>query len=597
MGLIRDTAKVFNTLKRKSRSTISFNRRTRSPRSGMPRATSVAANIVAQLNLLDEHTKVAILTRIVNNFMRGNQNIENTGTIPKASMQKNRQKKKMHEILEENKREEKRVKEEQVLKIEDLEKLMESTIRRVIKRSRYEAEKENMESSTPHVCMGTACCRSYQQRKEPTEEFIPVKRIKSKSRNETQGPRGEISLDLALRIIPQFDGSPDKLGSFCAIVRRVLARFGEDYEQIILDSLINKISGRAASAFITRLPRYTKIESLLSDLTAQYGNIGLAEDIIMTLRFIKQAPGESACDFGQRVQILLNQLTTVYEATESLSRNDQMSRIREAEANALERFLQGLNPLIEIRVRCKKPSNLNEAIKRAIEYEYGQTASIPTHTVNRMGVSEKQEADAGRLLESPPPSNFAKIFYYTAESNPRILSNEQENFLQYPQTKLAKCEYCRRTGHRTSECKTLALHINQGRIEHPRFANRNRENFAGANDSRNIKFNTPSNFENPPNQCGNEIYNKQNSGENSGNQRGNENPGRNFGGNNTRSLRFGRSDYRPQEGQYWNHSNNTGPINIDGERSRSFGTSYTPQDVQNVNFFERAEGEQQHLNY
>jgi hypothetical protein len=44
--------------------------------------------------------------------------------------------------------------------------------------------------------------------------------------------------------------------------------------------LQNKITGRAADSYYELIPQYDTIEAFLSDLTLQYGNVEVAENVI-----------------------------------------------------------------------------------------------------------------------------------------------------------------------------------------------------------------------------------------------------------------------------------------------------------------------------
>jgi hypothetical protein len=68
--------------------------------------------------------------------------------------------------------------------------------------------------------------------------------------------------------------------------------------------LQNKITGRVADSCYELIPQYDIIEAFLLDLTLQYGNAEVAEDVITQGRKIKQLQDESDMEFEQRVQRL-----------------------------------------------------------------------------------------------------------------------------------------------------------------------------------------------------------------------------------------------------------------------------------------------------
>ena len=110
-------------------------------------------------------------------------------------------------------------------------------------------------------------------------------------------------LDQTLRLIPTFDGNPDKLPLFASVVRNIIANFGPSCEIYIMYELATKLVGRAADSYAARLMQYTSVEELLNDLTLQYSNILIAEDILMQLKSIKLLENKSITDYLSLIHI------------------------------------------------------------------------------------------------------------------------------------------------------------------------------------------------------------------------------------------------------------------------------------------------------
>ena len=67
------------------------------------------------------------------------------------------------------------------------------------------------------------------------------------------------SLSKSISQIPNFDGNPDKLPLFGAVVRKILHRFPNNEEDILF-GLANKLIGRAADGSLTILHQYNSVE-------------------------------------------------------------------------------------------------------------------------------------------------------------------------------------------------------------------------------------------------------------------------------------------------------------------------------------------------
>ena len=218
------------------------------------------------------------------------------------------------------------------------------------------------------------------------ENCIPAPTIRARDNRsvitQTRESASALSFPQALRLIPYFDGDPDNLNLFCVSVRHVLATFGYENEQYILLALAEKLTGRAAVGYRTRLTSYTSIEQLLMDVATQYSNVGIADEIIAKIKVISQQQGEAAGDFGLRVQKLHNCLLTIYDSAPDLEPADRRLFKSAADRDALQQFLFGLSHPLDYQVRSERPSSLSEAIRLAIDFECRQSARRSTALVN-----------------------------------------------------------------------------------------------------------------------------------------------------------------------------------------------------------------------
>ena len=89
---------------------------------------------------------------------------------------------------------------------------------------------------------------------------------------------------------------------------------------------------------------------------------------------ISQRPEESAGDFGERVEALLNKLRNLYDTDSSLGESQKNTYRETGEAEALEQFLFGLRGDLQHQVRVWSPRNLTGAIAEAISVEQKTSA-------------------------------------------------------------------------------------------------------------------------------------------------------------------------------------------------------------------------------
>jgi hypothetical protein len=103
----------------------------------------------------------------------------------------------------------------------------------------------------------------------------------------------------------------------------------------------------------------------------QYGNVGVAEDVITQLRKIKQLQDESAMEFGQRVQRLYAQLLAIIQDSDRGPYKKE-DRKQEAAEIGLRELIFGLRPPLDIQVRIEKSNTLTKAIRIATDLEIQQ---------------------------------------------------------------------------------------------------------------------------------------------------------------------------------------------------------------------------------
>lgn len=337
-----------------------------------------------------------------------------------------------------------------------------------------------------------------------------------------------MSFTQAVNLIPVFSGSPDDLNLFCSSVRRIRDSFGAHLESFLIMALANKLSGKAADGYRSRLTSYVSIESLLSDLTMQYGNIGIADEVQAQIKVLKQNAGEPVGEFGLRMQKLHNRLLTIIESAPDLGISDRRARKRYADDEALQQFSFGLLPPLDHQVRGEKPRTLNEAIRFALEFEGKQSARRAALRAN-VGATQVVSPSVTLNQASPPVAQVCRAtVQQTSETIPQQQPQVEQGNGPSQSAQPARalyCVYCKINGHHIDDCFTIINHAKKNIIKNPyarNYANGN-NNEAGNNDGSNNKNGSNNNNNYKGNNYRNNYRGNNNNGYRNNNNRNNNN--------------------------------------------------------------------------
>ena len=236
--------------------------------------------------------------------------------------------------------------------------------------------------------------------------------------------------------IPQYTGHADMLPVFCQSICNVRDAFGPESEKWIINSLISKLKGPAATGFASRLTQYENIESLLRDLKTQYWGREGADSLKTKLQTIQQDATESAASFCLRVQGLHNSLMNALDQDPNISKSHRKILKEIAVKEACEQFLCGLRPELEVATRAKQPTTLSTAIDSAVAHE------------GTRGLRDS-------IKSSTPQTN-------SNQANVRLTTSEKAENLPQTVNNLKfdiSCDFCKKPGHELIECRTLRRKI------------------------------------------------------------------------------------------------------------------------------------------
>ena len=234
--------------------------------------------------------------------------------------------------------------------------------------------KSKTQSSTPNFFPSENLSNLPPTLTQPSAFFMPSSLLQNSQpplvgNRPTSSIKWPVGLHQALNTICDYNGHADMLPVFCSSIRNVRDAFGSESEPWILNALVSKLTGPAASAFAARLNTYTSIEPLLKDLKTQFWGREGADAIKRKLQLITQEPNECAASFGLRVQCLHNSLINTIDQDPNILDSHREILKQMAVKDACEQFLCGLRPELEAATRAQRPYLLNDAILAASAHE------------------------------------------------------------------------------------------------------------------------------------------------------------------------------------------------------------------------------------
>ena len=185
--------------------------------------------------------------------------------------------------------------------------------------------------------------------------------------------------------------------------------------------------------------QYTSVEKALEFIAEQYKYRGGADHVLAEIKVVSQKPGESAGDFGERVEALLNKLRNLYDTDSSLGESQKITYRESGEAEALEQFF-GLRGVLQHHVTVKSSRNLTGAIAEAIRVEQKTSARRGEPIVN-----EELTKSSAISADALPHDLVTKILTLAADCT-------QSDTVRQATAKMS-CDYCKATSHREEKCQ------------------------------------------------------------------------------------------------------------------------------------------------
>lgn len=280
--------------------------------------------------------------------------------------------------------------------------------------------------------------------------------------DEEHADKMTFNLDLAIKIIPEFDGNGQsgELHKFIRCCELVYKPINTDPEKKkFLEFIPTRLCGLAYD--ITQYKEYKTWDELKLDLKCNFSKQRPHYQILNELMSSKQNRNESVRDFANRVEKLLANLNEV--AITNFTDKDPSEEAITAVKNgnnhtALKAFERGLNREIGVVIRACRFDKLKDAISKANEEELcfyphdEQSISKPKNKYQNI-VSNHSNLRCHTCNKIGHTSNVC--YSKQSFSNARVFKPNVNN---------AKviCEFCKNFGHVVNDCRKKAFYEAQG---------------------------------------------------------------------------------------------------------------------------------------
>lgn len=179
-----------------------------------------------------------------------------------------------------------------------------------------------------------------------------------------RNPNRLFNLTIFNKIVPQFKGDQPSLKIFLRRCEAYLSTLDDDQEEIMMTSLVYKLSGKAFRAYEEKaFTEWMEFRKTLIEIVD--GGKSLTT-LLNELTSVKQTRGQAVQDFANIVQ---DKLSDILEKiiSEHQSMDARFSFRSEYSKVAIRAFKEGLLPSIKARVVTASAKTLDEIIKIAVE--------------------------------------------------------------------------------------------------------------------------------------------------------------------------------------------------------------------------------------
>lgn len=264
----------------------------------------------------------------------------------------------------------------------------------------------------------------------------------------------EISLNVLIKFIKQFDGTREKLNPFLSNCKNAYSLAAQNQKNILFKYILSQLVGKAETA--CSIKEFENWDQLSEFLKTQFGERKHYAHLLADLQDCQQLTSETVSQFALKIETCLSKLLT--EVTLSNAKKSELvGRVAAMEDLALHTFILGLSPKISNIVRSKEPSTLNKAINFAISEEKIQRSIYKRYSPSSNYNSSQPRSS--RNYNTFKPTNIHNV-------NSKMLPNTSNQSFQ-PNRSTSFCRYCKGQGHTIEVCKKREYNNNRFKVQQP----------------------------------------------------------------------------------------------------------------------------------
>lgn len=284
----------------------------------------------------------------------------------------------------------------------------------------------------------------------------------------------KLTLNFITKLIKPYSGDRETLAAYLTNCDNAVALATPSQREILCKFILSQLEGKAqlACSFKT----FDNWNNLKTFLKTTFGEKKHSTHLLLDLQNCKQKSDETVTQFALRVESCLTRLQADIHnsCAEKLLLPGKIAAMEEL---ALNTFMLGLNYNLSNIVRCRNPSDLNDAITHAVEeekiFKLNRVAQKPNKNCSVCHKSGHSSNECYRRKREP----FQKTYHFqTPNSNP----NQSKG--QIPTV----CAYCKNAGHHINECRKRQY--NNERRANPQQQNSNSYSKPPAQNSARLHY-------------------------------------------------------------------------------------------------------------
>lgn len=255
----------------------------------------------------------------------------------------------------------------------------------------------------------------------------------------------KLNIDVAIKMIPEFDGNRVNLHRFitcCDIVDEELCP--ETDEGLLLNIIKTKLTGSAYNN--TKHKTFANWLELKNILAENFSDKRTIPQVQSELLNVRQLPNEDVRAYANRVEKLLFELNDVCIESEGEVAKASIENLNSK--SALRGFVEGLNSSIRLIVKASRFKTLTEAIDGAVDEERNVNAQ-------KSKFNSKSYSKPFLKCSFCHKSGHKYENCFSRNNNLQVLPKFSKHEIK-SESKIFKinitCSYCKKEGHHIRDC-------------------------------------------------------------------------------------------------------------------------------------------------